>query len=79
MDTADALSAVSANTMVASEGAIMPLPINTIYNALLDLTDRSLKVKFYLKNGPVDPKTNENTSIFSPYLTFKMDNSTELQ
>ena len=79
MDTADALSAVSANTMVAAEGAIMPLPINTIYNALLDLTDRSLKVKFYLKNGPVDPKTSENTSIFSPYLTFKMDNSTELQ
>ena len=79
MDTADALSAVSANTMVAAEGAIMPLPINTIYNALLDLTDRSLKVKFYLKNGPVDPKTSENTSIFSPYLTFNMDNSTELQ
>lgn len=79
MDTADALSAVSANTMVASEGAIMPLPINTIYNALLDLTDRSLKVKFYLKNGPIDPKTNENTSIFSPYLTFKLDNSTEQQ
>lgn len=79
MDTADALRAVSANTMVASEGAFMPLPINTIYNALLDLTDRSLKVKFYLKNGPIDPKTNENTSIFSPYLTFKMDNSTKLQ
>lgn len=79
MDIADALSAVSANTMVASEGAIMPLPINTIYNALLDLTDRSLKVKFYLKNGPLDPKTSENTSIFSPYLTFKMNNSTEQQ
>jgi len=81
-DATNALSAVSANTtntMVAYEGAIMPLPINTIYNALLDLTDRSLKVKFYLKNGPIDPKTNENTSIFSPYLTFKMDNSTKLQ
>jgi len=23
--------------------------------------DRILKVKFYLKNGPVDPKTNETT------------------
>ena len=79
MDAADALSAVSINKMIGAGYANRLLPINTIYNALLDLTNRSLKVKFYLKNGPVDPKTKENTSIFSPYLTFRLDNSTEQQ
>ncbi|MHB8119133.1 MAG: C45 family autoproteolytic acyltransferase/hydrolase [Methanothrix sp.] len=75
-DAAAALREVFANTMVEVEGATKPLPINTIYNVILDLNERSLKVKFYLKNGPVDPVTNETTSVFSPYLTFKMNDST---
>jgi hypothetical protein len=72
-DAAAALSEVFANTMVEAEGATKLIPINTIYNVILDLSERSLKVKFYLKNGPVDPVTNENTSVFTPYLTFKMN------
>lgn len=72
---ADALSAVSPNTVIAAEGAMRPLPINTIYHVLTDLTNRSMKVKFYLRNGPIDPETGKNTSIFSPYITFRMDRS----
>lgn len=76
MDAANALSAVSANKVIAAEGAMKPLPINTIYHVLMDLTNRSMNVKFYLKNGPIDPKTKENTSIYSPYFAFSMGNST---
>ena len=76
-DAAAALREVFANKMVMVEGATKPLPINTIYNAILDLNERSLNVKFYLKNGPVDPETNENTLVFTPYMTFKMNDSTQ--
>lgn len=77
-DASDALSLVFADTVIAAEGAMMPLPINTIYNVLLDVTDKSVKAKFYLKNGPVDPETGKNTTIYSEYFTFKLENSTEL-
>jgi hypothetical protein len=74
---ADALNAVSPNMMIAAEGAMRPLPINTIYHVLTDLTNKSMKVKFYQRNGPIDPETGKNTSIFSPYFTFKMASSIE--
>jgi len=77
MQAADALSAVSANTVIAAEGAMRPLPINTIYHVLTDLTNKSMKVKFYIMNGPIDPETGKNTSIFSPYITFRMNSSIE--
>jgi len=75
VQAADALSAVSPNTVIAAEGAMRPLPINTIYHVLTDLTNGSMKVKFYLMNGPKDPVTGKNTSVFSPYVTFKLDRS----
>ncbi len=76
-DTAAALREVFANKMDMVEGAKRPLPINTVYNVILDLNEKSLKVMFYLKNGPFDPETNETTSVFTPYLTFKMNDSTQ--
>jgi hypothetical protein len=76
-DAAAALLEVFTNKMDKVEGASKLLPINTIYNVILDLNERSLNVKFYLKNGPVDPETNETTSVFTPYLTFKMNDSTQ--
>ncbi len=78
MDASNALSEVSPNTVIAAEGAMRPLPINTIYHVLTDLTDKSMKVKFYLMNGPIDPVTKKNTSIFSPYITFKINSSIEM-
>jgi hypothetical protein len=77
IQAADALIAVSTNTVIAAEGAMRPLPINTIYHVLTDLTNKSMKVKFYLMNGPIDPETGKNTSIFSPYITFGMNSSIE--
>jgi len=74
-DAADVLSSVEANTVIQAEGGMNPLPINTIWNVILDLTDRSLKVKFFLKKGPVDNATDKGTLIFTPYLAFKMNNS----
>ena len=74
-DAADAMEAVYANTVVEVEGVPIPLPIKTLWSVILDLTDRSVKVKSFLQTGPVDPKTNETNLIFSPYLIFKMNNS----
>jgi len=74
-DAANVLSSVEANTVTQAEGSVIPLPINTIWNVILDLTDRSLKMKFFLKKGPMDNATNESTLIFTPYLDFKMNNS----
>jgi len=78
-DIADALRAVEANTVIQAEGALEPLPINTIWNVMLDLTDRSLKVKFFLKKGPADKATGEEPLIFTPYMTFKMADSSMQQ
>jgi predicted choloylglycine hydrolase len=78
-DVADVLGAVEGNTVLQVEGAMIPLPINTIWNVILDLTDRSLKMKFFLKKGPMDKATNEGTLIFTPYLAFKMNNSSMQQ
>ncbi len=74
-DAANVLSSVEGNTVAMVEGAMTPIPINTIWNVILDLTDRSMNVKFFLKNGPVDEATNMSTLIFTPYLAFKMNNS----
>ena len=76
IDASNALGKVMANTVTAAEGAVIPVPINTIYNVIMDLTNRSMKVKFYLKDGPLDADTLENTSIFSPYIAFQMNDST---
>ncbi|MGA9097352.1 MAG: C45 family autoproteolytic acyltransferase/hydrolase [Methanotrichaceae archaeon] len=78
-DAANVLSSVEGNTVIQAEGAMKPLPINTIWNVILDLTDRSMKVKFFLKKGPVDKATNKSTLIFTPYLAFKMNNSSMQQ
>lgn len=74
-DTADVLKAVYANTVVEIEGVPIRLPIKTLWCMVLDLTDKSLKLKSFLKTSSVDPKTNETALIFSPYLTFKMNSS----
>lgn len=78
-DAAEVLGAVEGNTALPVEGAMTPLPINTIWNVILDLTDRSLKMKFFLEKGPMDEATNEETLIFTPYLDFKMNNSSMQQ
>lgn len=78
-DVTDVLSSVEADTVVLNKGAMSLQPINTIWNSILDLTDRSMKVKFLLKKGSVDEETKEGKMIFTPYLTFEMNNSSMQQ
>lgn len=77
-DAAEVLGSVEANTIALAEGAIRPLPINTIWNAILDLTDSSLKMKFFIKKGPNESATSEETLISTPYLIFSMNNTSML-
>jgi predicted choloylglycine hydrolase len=74
-DAAEVLSSVEGNSVIMAEGATEPLPINTIWNIILDLTNRSIKVKFYQKSGPLNSTTNKSPLIFTPYIAFKLDNS----
>lgn len=34
-----------------------------------------MKIKFFLKKGPVDGAANESMPIFTPYLAFRMNDS----
>jgi hypothetical protein len=73
-DLANVLSTVTVNSILEYQG-FRPYQVTTLYDVILDLSDRSLKVKCFLKSGDVDKATNEGTMVFTPYLTFKMDNS----
>ncbi len=74
-DLADLISTVTVNSILGYQENIRPFQVTTLYDVILDLTDKSLKVKCFLKSGHVDKVTNEGTLVFTPYLTFKMDNS----
>jgi hypothetical protein len=74
-DAGEVLSSVEGNSVIMAEGATEPLPINTIWNIILDLTAKSIKVKFYQKSGPLNSTTNKSPLIFTPYIAFKLDNS----
>jgi hypothetical protein len=73
-DLADLISTVTVNSILEYQG-FRPSQVTPLYDVIMDLTDRSLKVKCFLKSGHVDKATNEGTLVFTPYLTFKMDNS----
>jgi len=47
-------------------------PIRTVWSTLFDNTDRSVTVKFYLKDGTVDPATKRPSLIFSQPYKFKL-------
>lgn len=71
-DLDDAISSVAVNSILEYQGAVRPLPMTTLYDVILDLTDRRLKVKCFLHSGPANNATNESTIVFSPYLTFDL-------
>ncbi len=74
-DAAYAISTVMVNSILEYQGAVRPLPMTTLYDVIFDLTDRSLKVKCFLKTGTSDIATNKSSTVYTPYLTFKMNNS----
>ncbi|MBN2688197.1 MAG: linear amide C-N hydrolase [Deltaproteobacteria bacterium] len=67
-----ALHSVYAHTVDADEGAAFPIPCRTLCPMVYDIDERSLEVKFYLKDGPTDPSTGDPKLIFSKIFRFKL-------
>jgi hypothetical protein len=67
-----ALHSVYAHTVDADEGAAFPIPCRTLCPMVYDIDERSLEVKFYLKDGPTDPATGDPKLIFSKIFRFKL-------
>ena len=68
----EAMSLAYAHTTDIAEGSVGPLPHRTLWNVLYDINERSLDVKFYLKDGPVDPSTGDPSLVFTEPLKFKL-------
>lgn len=54
-------------------GQANPIPNRTIWTDLYDQKNLTVKVRFFLKDGPVDPKTNDPKNlVFSDFFDFKI-------
>ncbi|MFC1576832.1 C45 family autoproteolytic acyltransferase/hydrolase [Candidatus Omnitrophota bacterium] len=71
-DAMDAMSLVYAHTHDADEGAARPTPCRTLWTMLYDVNERSVELKFYLKDGPVDPGTGDPTLVFTDLFKFEL-------
>jgi len=56
----------------ASEGGYHALPLRTLYTAVVDIDERAVWVKFYLRDGKTDPATGLPELIFSKPFEFKL-------
>jgi hypothetical protein len=45
----------------------------TLWTELYDVTDKTLEVSFYLKDGQTNPKTGEYDLVFSKPFKFKLE------
>jgi hypothetical protein len=54
------------------EGAALPTPCRTLWTVVYDINERTLELKFYLKDGETDPQTGDPTLIFSKPFKFKL-------
>ncbi len=71
-DAERALGMVYGRTVDADEGAAFPIPCRTLWPMVYDVNERSFEVKFYLKDGPIDPETGNPALIFSRPFKFKL-------
>ncbi|MBN1527145.1 MAG: linear amide C-N hydrolase [Candidatus Omnitrophica bacterium] len=71
-DAGHAMSLVYGRVEEASESGYHNLPLRTLYTALVDIDERAMRVRFYLKDGERDPKTGFPELIFSEPLEFKL-------
>jgi len=56
-------------------GMANPIPNRTIWTDIYDQKTGTLKVKFYLKDGPVDPATGDPKDlVYSDFFQFKLQN-----
>ncbi len=56
----------------ASEGGHHDLPLRTLYTAVVDINERSMRVRFYERDGKPDPETGLATLVFSKPFEFKL-------
>jgi len=71
-DIKEAMSLAYAHTTDIAEGSVGPLPHRTLWFMLYDIDERSIEVKFYLKDGPIDPSTGDPELVFTKPFRFKM-------
>jgi len=71
-DAKEALSRVYAHTHDVDEGAALPTPCRTLWPVVYDINERTLELKFYLKDGEVDPITGDPTLMFSQPFKFRL-------
>lgn len=71
-DVKEAMSLVYAHTTDIAERSVGPLPHRTLWTMLYDIDERSLEVKFYLKDGPTDPATGDPSLVFTEPFRFKL-------
>ncbi len=68
----EALGLVYGNTNDKSEGAALDLPLRLIWTTLYDLADKTIEVRFYLKDGKKSPATGANELILSKPFKFRL-------
>jgi hypothetical protein len=71
-DIMEAMSLAYAHTTDIAERSVGPLPHRTLWTMLYDINERSIEVKFYLKDGPIDPSTGDPSLVFTKPLKFKL-------
>jgi len=72
VDIKEAMSLAYAHTTDIAEGSVGPLPHRTLWSMLYDIDERSIEVKFYLKDGPIDPSTGDPELVFTKPFKFKL-------
>jgi len=67
-----AMSLVYGSVNEATEGGYHALPLRTLYTAVVDIDERAISVKFYLRDGKIDPVTGVPELVFSKPFEFKL-------
>ena len=66
------MSLVYAHTTDIAEGSVGPLPHRTLWTMLYNIEECSIEVKFYLKDGAIDPSTGDPALVFTEPFKFKL-------
>lgn len=74
-DVKQAMSLVYAHTTDIAERSVGPLPHRTLWTMLYDIDERDIEIKFYLKDGPIDPATGDPSLVFTESFKFKLKKS----
>ena len=72
-EVVDNQSQVVARWNNPGRGQYVPLPNRTIWTDVFDQKTGTVKVRFYLKDGPINPETGDpETLVFSDFFTFSL-------